>query len=373
MIGTSQNSESLKTLDNIATYIRELNKKYIIIYAHNGIGKTRLSMKCSRLGKKEDSEGQVISRDTLYFNAFTEDLFNWDNDLDSDFYRVLKLNKASRFFDGLDTLEMDNKIRPLLHRYFDFNFIIDYEEGTVTFMREIEEDGTLQNIDNIKISRGEENIFIWCFFLAIAQLAIDKHEDYDWVKYIYVDDPVSSLDDNNAIAIAHHLATILKQIKNEDNIKTIISTHHNLFFNVLCNELKNSKKYFLNKKENNFLLKDTKDTPFFYHITLIEIIDKAIKSNQLYTYHFSMLRTILEKAANFHGFNGFMDCIEVDDDDEERTLHTRMINVLNHGAYSLFEPVEMSSDNKKHFKSIFENFIKNYKFNTDLFDTDIVE
>ena len=25
----------------------------------------------------------------------------------------------------------------------------------------------------IKVSRGEENIFIWCFFLAIVELALD--------------------------------------------------------------------------------------------------------------------------------------------------------------------------------------------------------
>jgi wobble nucleotide-excising tRNase len=52
---------------------------------------------------------------------------------------------------------------------------------------------------NIKISRGEENIFVWSFFLAIAQLAIDKDENYKWVKTIYIDDPISSLDDNNVI------------------------------------------------------------------------------------------------------------------------------------------------------------------------------
>jgi len=31
-------------------------------------------------------------------------------------------------------------------------------------------------IQNIKISRGEENTFIWCFFLAIVQLAMDGRD-----------------------------------------------------------------------------------------------------------------------------------------------------------------------------------------------------
>ena len=68
------------------------------------------------LGKNGDE------RDTLYFNAFTEDLFNWDNDLENDRERVLKINKDSRFFAGLRELEMDNRIRPLLNRYADFDF-----------------------------------------------------------------------------------------------------------------------------------------------------------------------------------------------------------------------------------------------------------
>ena len=62
--------------------------------------------------------------------------------------------------------------------------------------------------DYIKISRGEENIFIWCLFLAIAELAIDDDGNgpYNWVKFIYVDDPISSLDDNNVIGVASDLA-----------------------------------------------------------------------------------------------------------------------------------------------------------------------
>ena len=67
-------------LDDLGTHLRsELeNKKYILLYGNNGTGKTRLSTVFNDLGKDGDT------RDTLYFNAFTEDLFSWDNDLDND-------------------------------------------------------------------------------------------------------------------------------------------------------------------------------------------------------------------------------------------------------------------------------------------------
>ena len=101
----------------------------------------------------------------------------------------------------------------------------------------------------IKVSRGEENIFIWCFFLAIVELALDDDGagPYNWVKYIYIDDPISSLDEHNAIAVASHLAQLLK--RPESRLKTVISTHHTLFFNVLYNELNrgNASKYFLSR------------------------------------------------------------------------------------------------------------------------------
>lgn len=128
---------------------------------------------------------------------------------------------------------MESRIRPLLHRYADFDFTISYERSEISFSREVLISGTTQQIDNIKISRGEENIFVWCFFLAIVQLVVDKVESYNWVKYIYVDDPISSLDDNNVIAIASHLA----QLMSGNDVKVIVSSHHTLFFNVLCNEI----------------------------------------------------------------------------------------------------------------------------------------
>jgi hypothetical protein len=43
----------------------------------------------------------------------------------------------------------------------------------VSFSREITKEGKSEKVEDIKISRGEENIFVWSFFLAIAQLAID--------------------------------------------------------------------------------------------------------------------------------------------------------------------------------------------------------
>lgn len=381
-------------LPALAAHLRsELeNKKAILLYAYNGTGKTRLSMAFKDAGKKRRelgteeavSEGPTLVldfltqtylvddgfvRDTLYFNAFTEDLFHWDNDLDDDSDRRLTLNAASRFFAGLAELEMDNRIRPLLQRYADFDFRIDTQEWAVRFSRTV--DGLV--IDNIKVSRGEENIFIWCFFLAIVQLAMDQEiEAYRWVKYVYIDDPISSLDEHNAIAVGHHLAQLLNKPGNP--LKTVISSHHPLFFNVMHNELdaRKAKKvsaHFLSrsKADGSYQLTYTAATPFFHHVALLVDLYKAEQSGELYTYHFAMLRSVLEKSASFHGFPNFSACIIQDDDDPDGILHARLINILSHGDYSLFEPMQMLDENKGYFRKILHDFLNRYPFNPELF------
>lgn len=364
-------------LNALAAHLRaELeNKKFILLYAYNGTGKTRLSTTFRDLGKYGDA------RDTLYFNAYTEDLFSWDNDLDGDSERYLKLHPSAKFFAGLEELEMDTRIRSLLQRYADFDFRLDKieekdengklisEQRIVRFSREVTDGVTTSTVDNIKISRGEENIFIWCFFLVIVQLAMDDDGTgpYKWVKYIYIDDPISSLDEHNAISVANHLAQLLK--KQGSRLKTVISTHHTLFFNVLCNELKKANKYFLSrdKQPGGYVIRETGDTPFFNHVAVLAELYEAERTGRLFTHHFNMLRSILEKTASFHGYQNFSACIKQDANDEDGVLHTRLINILSHGNYSLYEPQEMLEENKNYFRKILHDFINRYPFNPALF------
>ena len=337
-------------------------KKFVLIYAFNGTGKTRLSMAFKDVGRSGDD------RDTLYFNAFTEDLFSWDNDLENDRERVLKLNKSSRFFAGLSELEMDNRIRPLLNRYADFDFRIDTAEWEVTFSREVLSGDTVVVADDIKVSRGEENIFIWCFFLAIVELAMDPEiEAYNWVKYVYIDDPISSLDEQNAIVVANHLAQLL--LKTPNTLKTVISSHHILFFNVLCNELcknKRAARYHLSKAaDESYQIRNTENTPAFHHVASLRDLCIAAETGSLKTHHFNMMRTVMEKTASFHGYKNFSDCIHPDGNDPDRTMYQRVINIMSHGNYSLYEPVDMMEENKAIFRKILSDFLTHFSFNPE--------
>lgn len=359
-----------KSMNRLVQRLRDdLNKQdFVLLYAYNGTGKTRLSMAFKEAGKKKVPQSVAINgsevrigsdtvvvttfeRDTLYFNAYTEDLFHWENDLEGDSTRHLNINSASRFFSGFKELALEDKIRPYLHRYADFR--IDYVNWAITFSRD--------EADHIKVSRGEENIFIWCIFLAICELTIDGAEAYAWVKYLYIDDPISSLDDNNAIAVASDLAQLLR--KSKDRFKSVISSHHGLFFNVMCNELKKSshKKYFLHRANtpDNYTLRATDDTPFFHHVAMLSELQQASESGKLYTHHFNMLRSILEKTSTFFGFDDFSACIHGVDDE---VLYARALNLLSHGKYSAYEPREMGDDTKALFQNILRAFLDRYRF-----------
>jgi hypothetical protein len=127
------------------------------------------------------------------------------------------------------------------------------------------------------------------------------------------------------------------------------------------------------RKSDDYFLRDTGNTPFFHHVATLAELYQAEKTGKLYTYHFNMLRSILEKSASFHGFKNFSACIKIDDDDPDGILHTRLINILSHGNYSLYEPQEMLEENKVYFKKILGNFMGRYTFNSELFPEEFEE
>jgi chromosomal replication initiation ATPase DnaA len=65
-------------LKKLAQNMRDVlggGKKYFLLFAHNGTGKTRLSGAFKDYVKKVDRATGAKTEGALYYNAFTEDLF----------------------------------------------------------------------------------------------------------------------------------------------------------------------------------------------------------------------------------------------------------------------------------------------------------
>ena len=368
-----------KTLTEIAQTLKDTNKKVLLVYAFNGVGKTRLSREFKELvaSKTEDEEAEEDNPiNVLYYNAFTEDLFYWDNDLKEDKNRELLIrpNKFTRWV-FIEQGQDNNVIKQFQH-YTNYKltprFSEDYDK--ITFTIDGGNDGV---IDNIKISKGEESCLIWCtFYCLLSQIVeilnvaepedreIDKFND---LKYIFIDDPVSSLDENHLIELAVNIAELIRS--SQSDVRFIITTHNPLFYNVLWNELHNADQETDNKAKKSlkmrleklddgtYTLHDSNDSPFSYHLFLLSELEKAIQAGDVKKYHYNFLRQILEKTSTFLGYKKWRELLTLFPDDAHEAYYNRIINLCSHGKHS-GEETSLVDDNDKRVLSYLVNQIK---------------
>lgn len=350
-----------KSLKEIAQELRNNAKKVQLIYAFNGVGKTRLSHAFKELIAPKQEEGEEENIKVIYFNAFTEDLFYWDN-----LNRKLNIrpNGFTRWI--LEDEGQVNNIINLFQHYTSDKLTPRFNE-TYNEISFSVEGGNEERIENIKISRGEESCLIWCVFYSLLKevvevLSIPEAENrstgkFDNLEYIFIDDPVSSLDENHLIELAVNVAELIKLSPN--SLKFIITTHNPLFYNVIYNELNSKVCYLLDKNEDEtFELKEKKgdsNKSFSYHLFLKQEIEEAIESNNIQKYHFTLLRNLYEKTANFLGFPKWSDLLP----DDKKTYYNRIIQFTSHSTLSDETMAEPTVAEKQTVKFLFKHLVEN--------------
>ena len=370
--------EEFQSLIDIAQKIDNSSKKVTVLYAFNATGKTRLSMEFKDLVNEKTAADEIIKH-VVYYNAFTEDLFSWDNDFANDVERKLRINTDSNFTTLIEEQGKETEIAETFKRFASSKIEsdIDTKTGEITFSIPT---GDENSIRNIKISKGEESIFIWSVFYVLMETiiselnieeALDRSTDaFNGIRYIFIDDPISSLDDNHVIDTAIDLKELIVKSQNE-NLRFIISTHHALFYNVLFNEIKREKAindnskifYSLRKNGNKFLLKRQNDSPFGYHLIVKQEIQYAINENRIEKYHFSLFRNLLEKTATYLGYINWGDLLVGEGITEEnRQGYIRRINLYSHNKHSELEYQELIPAEKEMLKLLFSNFIQEFKW-----------
>lgn len=376
-----------QSLTEIAQQLTDNDKKVQIIYGFNGNGKTRLSKEFRLLvAPKSDIEADetgLASKKIIYYNAFTEDLFYWDNDLANDVDLKLKIHPNSFTEWVLKEQGQDQNVISHFQNYTDPKlspkFNSDYSEVTFSYER-----GNHESSSSIKVSKGEESSFVWSVFYSLLKQVIDvlnivepserETDQLNQLEYVFIDDPVSSLDDNHLIELAVNLAELIKL--SQSNLKFVITTHNPLFYNVLYNELsrddkpRNYKakrdfvKHQLKKLEDGLFLleKQANDSPFAYHLFLKQEIEKAIESGQIKKYHFSFLRNVLEKTSTFLGYDNWVDLLPLTTDGNPDSYVKRIINLSSHSKHSGDEIAELSEDDKRVLGYLMKEFMSTYNF-----------
>jgi len=364
-----------QTLEDIAKTLRDTNKKVQLIYAFNGAGKTRLSRALKDLvapkpeGDDAENTGETSRQKILYYNAFTEDLFYWDNDLEGDAEPKLVI-QPNTFTDWiLKDQGQDQNIITNFQHYTDDKltpqFSADFSEVTFSLERGDDED-----LGNLKISKGEESNLIWSIFytllaqvisiLNVAEPSERETDQFDQLEYVFIDDPVSSLDENHLIELAVNLAALIKAAP--IGLKFIIATHSPLFYNVLHNELNGKTCYLLERFEDGSfaLIEKNGDSnqSFSYHLYLKQTLEKAIAENQIQKYHFTLLRNLYEKTASFLGYPRWSELLP----DDKQAYLNRIIQFTSHSTLSNEAVAEPTPQEKQTIKFLLDHLGNNYGY-----------
>ena len=352
------------TLPEIATILRDAKKSIILIYAFNATGKTRLSVAYKDATKTDDGTHAGV-----YYNAFSEDIFVWDNDSDNGEENIqLMVNPSSlnRLHASLNEGSIREKLKAYKPKYdFSFNLHDDSEEGieSITFFIG---DADASEQHAIKISRSEERVFVWCFFLALFEVGgwADKQS-----SHFFIDDPVSSLDDHNIFVTAFTLYDLIES--HHADRKIIITTHHIGLFSILADLMTKGEKskeftnetklYTLSGKSDDLTLENCRNDVFLYHLRLLQVLEKANNENDVRAYHFALLRQVLENVGSFLGrgqFSYVLQQIGIEAPDKVATI----INTLSHKKVYYYESDALTEDNQKIFSDIFKGLKAKYNF-----------
>lgn len=372
-----------KTVPEKTKVIEEIKPvpKVQLIYAFNGTGKTRLSRELKqlispRLDEREVDDGMdkfdPSRNKVLYYNAFTEDLFFWDNDLAGDAEPKLRIQPNS-YTDWLlvllKDLGQDGNIAKYFQRYTSDKLTPHFSENFAEVSFSIER-GNNERSEHIKISKGEESNFIWSVFYTlldqvVAILNVPESDDretrqFDQLEYIFIDDPVSSLDDNHLIELAVNLAGLIRS--SQSDLKFVITTHSPLFYNVLFNELNNKVCYMLEGlQDGTFALTEKlgdSNKSFSYHLHLKQTIEQAIAEGRVERYHFTLLRNLYEKTASFLGYPRWSELLP----DDKSLYLSRVINFTSHSTLSNETIAEPKPEEKAMVKLLLDHLQNTYGF-----------
>lgn len=371
----------IRTLKQVAEWVKENKKPIILLYAFNATGKTRLSVEF-----KELMRDKAKRQTGIYYNAFSEDLFVWDNDMlhaEKEVRLRIVPSSLNRLHIGLDEGKIRELLRPY-HQSYDFRFkwIGDDPAKGIEYIRFFRSEDPDRNI---KISRGEERLFVWNFFLALF-LEADGHLGKQ--QYFFIDDPVGSLDDNNLFITAERLVELM--VQNYKDSRIIVTTHHMGFFTTLQALMKNpdagvlqyteertedgrkvqarDPKYdikFLERIGEQYMIKSNSKGTLQYHLMLLQELD-SVEEGEVQPLHFVELRQILELVSSFQGRGGFGRALESAGIAEFEGMNVAdRVNALSHQrVYERAVPIVNPKD-RTMLKAVVDALKSTFKFSLE--------
>lgn len=350
----------------IAESIRADDARVVLAYAFNTTGKTRLCVAYKNATKEKDG-----THTGVYYNAFSEDLFVWDNDEEDDGADI-RLTVRPSSLSKFHALLTEDNIRDKLKAYKPkFGFALNLHEddpskGIESISFFIPDQNPEVEQQSIKISRGEERIFVWRFFLVLFEVEGWADEQS---SHFFIDDPVSSLDDHNIFITATTLLGLIEA--QHETRKIIITTHHIGLYAILFDWLlkgekagtfkKITKTYILSDKAGDLSLETPRDEVVLYHLRLLQVLRRAYDENEVRSFHFALLRQALENIASFLGVGRVGYVLEqIGFSDADRIAS--ILNTLSHKNVYYYASDLVVPDNRDTFADVLGKLQSTYNF-----------
>ena len=149
-----------------------------------------------------------------------------------------------------------------------------------------------------------------------------------------------------------------------------MTTHHIGLMSILNNLLTKGEKSgryknltsvkILKRAGEELVLEELKKNVFLYHLHLLQVLDEATKG-QLYTYHFALLRQLLENVASFLGtgrISHTLSQIGVERPDDAANV----VNTHSHKNVYYHQTEMMNGTEQDYFNDIFNKLVEKYQF-----------
>lgn len=350
-------------LENIKVEIKNNldSGKDVLLFAFNATGKTRLSR----------SFDTGMNSTSLCYNAYVEDSYIWDNE-----EKILKFAENDEIFSFLEENGLDHDIVDTFKDCVGTKIepYINFSSHTIEFKLAT---GDNESRESVKVSKGEEAIFKWAVYKVLIEHALQSRQEasdeFNNLKYVVIDDPITSLDDYRVCIIASQIINLLKKSRQQTlPIRFLITTHHLMFFNILKSslqndiELKREKKIFykMEKHDNEIICEQVKGNKMLvYHLDQLRSIKQSIQRNNITKNLFNILRSVLEKLAVMLGYDHWNAMFkEVEGLNEtEFEMFVNSLNMNSHNQYSDIDSDQIPEDQKEIFIKGFNFFVDKFK------------
>ncbi|MDU0420635.1 AAA family ATPase [Staphylococcus simulans] len=222
---------------------------------------------------------------------------------------------------------------------------------------------TDEGLSVVDLSEGERRLIAFLHFYYNLFVSVDD-EIKDEIKYILIDDPITSLDIDNRYFITQIINDFIVKII-QKNRQLFLFTHSSLDFHNYGYSQKNNKKNvsywriakndFGNSELEKLTADEMKNFSNYYNDTLKELLDFALKGRQKlseitnHIQYANKARFVLESHARTHyrienittnALERVMENYEISKEYEDKVIQMlSIINSLSHGVSLLDAPI----------------------------------